>query len=331
MQHPVAYRILPNGTFEVSSFWGLMFNPWAWLQYAHNECGSVVTASFVMAAVGAFYLLQGREVEFGRMFVKLGVIAGAISCAMMIFPLGDLHAKFVAHHQPAAIAGMEGLFNTEKGATLVLMGQPDVEAQKIDNPLPVNDVLSFLIYGTTKAEVEGLNSSPRDQWPTALPLLYYSYHIMAGLGTYFAGLMLLAALWLWRGKLFTARWLLWPLLLSFPLPYIANTAGSDDWPRLDLQAVGGQGWRALIRTAEGYPLRASVDARRHTVSVMRLLSWFSWATRLLWILWIRKTASSAGGQLRLRRGSAVVATAAQQVADRLSSGLLGVLARWPLR
>ena len=65
------------------------------------------------------------------------------------------------------------------------MGQPNEETQLIDNPIVVNNVLSFLIYGTTKAEVTGLDRIPRDQWPSALPLLFYSYHIMAGLGTFF--------------------------------------------------------------------------------------------------------------------------------------------------
>lgn len=65
------------------------------------------------------------------------------------------------------------------------MGQPDFESQTIDNPLRVNKVLSFLIYGTTAAEVEGLDHFPRDQWPSTLPLLFYSYHIMVGLGTWF--------------------------------------------------------------------------------------------------------------------------------------------------
>ncbi len=248
MQHPVAYRVLPNGVFEVSSFWGLMLNPWAWLQYAHNMCGSVVTASFVMASVGALYVLQGRDEKYGRTFLKLGVIAGVLSCILQIFPTGDLHGKYMAKHQPAAVAGMEGLFNSEKGAPLVLMGQPDIEAQKIDNPIVVNNVLSFLIYGTTRAEVQGLNQIPRDQWPSALPLLFYSYHIMAGLGTYFLALMAVAAFLLWRGRLFTARWILWPILLSFPLPYIANTAG---WMTAEL---GRQPWLiyGLMRTNEGF-------------------------------------------------------------------------------
>src|SRR5487761_1183415 len=57
MQHPVAYRMLPNGSFEVTSFWKLLTNPWALIQYAHNMSGAVITAAFVMSAVGAFYLL----------------------------------------------------------------------------------------------------------------------------------------------------------------------------------------------------------------------------------------------------------------------------------
>jgi cytochrome d ubiquinol oxidase subunit I len=128
------------------------------------------------------------------------------------------------------------------------VGQPNEETGQIDNPLVVNDALSLLIYGTTKAEVEGLDRIPRDQWPTALPLLYYSYHIMAGLGTWFVLLMAVSAFLLWRKQLCSARWALWALLLSFPLPYIANTAG---WMTAEL---GRQPWLiyGLMRTSEGY-------------------------------------------------------------------------------
>jgi cytochrome d ubiquinol oxidase subunit I len=248
MQHPVAYSRLPNGQFEVLSFWQLLLNPWGLLQYAHNMTGAVVTGSFVMAAVGAFYLLDNRHTGYGRIFLKVGVIAGLISSIVIIFPTGDLHGKYVARNQPAAIAAMEGLFHTETGAGIVLMGQPNEETQQIDNPIVVNDLLSFLIYGTTKAEVKGLDQFPRDQWPTALPLLFYAYHIMAGLGTWFVLLMVIAAFLLWRGRLAATRIVLWALLLSFPLPYIANTAG---WMTAEL---GRQPWLiyGIMRTSEGY-------------------------------------------------------------------------------
>ncbi|MGA2415924.1 MAG: cytochrome ubiquinol oxidase subunit I [Candidatus Sulfotelmatobacter sp.] len=248
MQHPVAYRILPYGSYEVTSFWGLLTNRWALLEYAHNMSGAVITAAFVMSAVGAFYVLEGRCTEYGKIFLRVGVIAGVISCVTQIFPTGDLQGKYMAKHQPAAVAAMEGLFASQAGAPIVLMGQPNFEQQTIDNPIAVNDMLSFLIYGTTKAEVEGLDKVPRDQWPEPLILLFYSYHIMAGLGTYFVLIMAIAVLLLWRGELFQRRWALWPLLLSFPLPYIANTAG---WMTAE---IGRQPWvvYGLIRTSQGY-------------------------------------------------------------------------------
>jgi len=255
MQHPVSYDRLPNGQFEVLSFWQLLLNPWGLLQYAHNMTGAVITGSFVMSAVGAFYLLDGRLPNYGRIFLKVGVTAGVIASILIIFPTGDLHGKYVARYQPAAIAGMEGLFKTETGAGLVLMGQPNEETGRIDNPIVVNDLLSFLIYGTTKAEVKGLDQIPNDQWPTALPLLYYAYHIMAGLETWFVALMIVSAFLLWRNRLYTARWALWALLLSFPLPYIANTAG---WMTAEL---GRQPWLiyGLMRTSEGFSSTVSAS------------------------------------------------------------------------
>jgi cytochrome d ubiquinol oxidase subunit I len=276
MQHPVAYNLLPNGVYEVSSFWGLLGNPWAWLEYAHNMSGAAITGAFVMSAVGALYLLQRRNEEYGRTFLKLGVSVGFIACAAQIFPTGDAQGKYMARHQPAAVAGMEGLFHSEKGAPIVLLGEPDIAAQKIENPLAVNKVLSFLIYGTTAGEVEGLDQIPRDQWPSPLPLLFYAYHIMVGLGTYFVALMGLAALLLWRGKLFEARWLLWPILLSFPLPYIANTAG---WMTAE---IGRQPWLVygLIRTSQGYSTHIGPGTSLFTL--LGFLGMYS----VLSILWI---------------------------------------------
>jgi len=105
-----------------------------------------------------------------------------------------------------------------------------------------------LTYRRWKAEVRGLNSIPQDQWPDNLALLYYSYHIMVGLGTIFIAIMVVSVFLLWKSKLFDSRWMLWILLLSLPFPYIANTAG---WMTAEL---GRQPWLVygLMRTADGY-------------------------------------------------------------------------------
>ena len=248
MQHPVAFQRAGDGIFHVTSFWGLLLNPWALIQYAHNMCGALITGAFVMAAVGAFYLLESTFVEDGRVFLRVAVVVGVIACILQIFPTGDMHGRLMAAHQPVTTAAMEGLFKTEAGAPIVILGQPDAESERIDNPMVANKLLSFLIYGTTTAEVKGLNEFPKSDWPTNIPLLYYSYHIMAGLGTIFVAVMALSAFLLWRGTLFGTRWMLWILLLCLPLPHIANTAG---WMTAEM---GRQPWLVygLMRTAEGY-------------------------------------------------------------------------------
>ncbi|HTX37910.1 MAG TPA: cytochrome ubiquinol oxidase subunit I [Bryobacteraceae bacterium] len=247
MQHPVAFQRSATGEFQVTSFWGLLMNPWAWIQYSHNMCGALITGAFAMAAVGAYYLLEDRFAEEARVFLRIAVVVGAAACVVQIFPTGDLHGKFMAANQPASTAAMEGLFKTQAGAPIVIIGQPDAVNERIDNPLVANNVLSFLIYGTTTARVRGLNAFPKEDWPTNIPLLYYSYHIMAGLGTIFVAVMAGALFLLWRGALYRTRWMLWILLLCVPLPYIANTAG---WMTAE---TGRQPWLVygLMRTADG--------------------------------------------------------------------------------
>lgn len=248
MQHPVGYVKVADGSVQLASFWALVLNPWAWWQYAHNMSGAVITGAFVMTSIGAFYLLWGKFVESGRIFVRVGVIAGLVFSFLQLFPTGDGQGRMVAENQPVTLAAMEALFATQPGAPIVLVGQPDIEHKTIDNPLIIPDALSFLTYRRWTAEVKGLNAFSEDQWPSNLALLYYSYHIMVGLGTIFIAVMVVSAFLLWRGKLFESRWLLWILMLSLPFPYIANTAG---WITAEM---GRQPWLvySLMRTVDGY-------------------------------------------------------------------------------
>ena len=143
----------------------------------------------------------------------------------MAFPTGDLLAKQVALKQPVTLAAMEGLFNAEEGAPIVLIGQPNMKEQRLDNKIEVPKVLSFLTYERWDAEIKGLNDFPKEEWPTNIPGLYYSYHIMVGLGTIFIGIMFVGIWFLWKKKLEIQRWFLCVLLFAVPFPYIANTAG----------------------------------------------------------------------------------------------------------
>lgn len=247
MQNPVAYDVAANGTVQLNSFWGLLTNPWVFWQYLHNMSGAVVTAAFVMAAVGAYYLLANRDEEYGKIFVRVGVVAGLLATALVIFPTGDGQGKNVAQYQPVTLAAMEGLFETKEGAELVLIGQPDLKKMAMDNPIHIPKLLSFLTYYRWEAEVKGLDAFPKEDWPDNIPLLYYVYHIMVGLGTIFLAILIVGAFFLWKRKLYSTRWLLWIFLLAFPFPYIANTAG---WMTAEL---GRQPWLVygLMRTADG--------------------------------------------------------------------------------
>jgi cytochrome bd ubiquinol oxidase subunit I len=141
----------------------------------------------------------------------------------------------------------------------------------LDNPIYVPKALSFLTHKRWEAVVKGLNEFPRDEWPDNIPLLYYSYHIMVGLGTIFIAVLLVAAVLLWRKRLFQTRWVLWALMVTGPFPFIANTAG---WMTAEL---GRQPWivYGLMRTSQGYS---------HTVSagngLFTLLGFFGMYTLL---------------------------------------------------
>src|SRR5208337_5691185 len=117
----------------------------------------------------------------------------------------------------------------------------------------VPDALSFLAFGHLNASVQGLDAFPKDTWPTNIALLYYAFHIMAGLGTLFILLMVLANFQRWRGRLEQSRGCLWALMLAFPFPYIATTAG---WMTAEL---GRQPWLiyGLMRTSAGVSPRVS--------------------------------------------------------------------------
>lgn len=288
MQHPVAYSAAADGSVQLASFWGLLLNPWAGWQYAHTMLGSVITAAFVMSAVGAYYLLANRNETHGKIFLRVGVIAGLIASVFSAFPTGDIQGKNVAKHQPVTLAAMEGLFETKRGAELVLIGQPDMDKLKIDNPLHIPRMLSFLTYNRWKAEVKGLDAFPRENWPDNIPLLYYAYHIMVGLGTIFIAIMAAAAFLLWRRKLYSTRWLLWILMLAVPFPYIANTTG---WMTADL---GRQPWLVygLMRTVDG--ISPTVSAGNSLFTLIGFMGMYT-LLGLLFLFLVLKTVFQGPG------------------------------------
>jgi cytochrome d ubiquinol oxidase subunit I len=270
MQYPVGYAAAADGSLQLTHLAAFVFSPWTLTQFLHNQVASVVTASFVMAATGAFWILRGNASPAARVSFRTGVGAAFVAANLVAFPTGHLQGRLVAAHQPVTLAAMEGRFESGPRAPLAMIGQPNVPARTLDNPVKLPAMLSWIAYGDFSANVRGLDDFPESDWPGNIELLYYAFHIMVGLGTLFIPLMGLAALMEWRearrlrgggGATATAagadrsasrpgsayRAMLWAVALAFPFPFIATTAG---WLTSEL---GRQPWLVygVIRTSEG--------------------------------------------------------------------------------
>jgi cytochrome d ubiquinol oxidase subunit I len=256
MQHPVGHALDARGKLVLVDVWSYLFNAWAFWEYAHTMSAAVITGAFVVTAVAAYWALMGQHEQHARTALRIGVAAGLAACMMQLFPTGDQHGKLVAEHQPVALAAMEGKFATESHAELAIIGQPNVDERRLENAIVVPSVLSFLAYGSFGATVKGLDDFPRDTWPDNIELLYFSYHVMVGLGTILFAIMAGAGVLLWKDRLMRTRAALWILLLAWPFPYIATTAG---WMTAEL---GRQPWLVygLMRTAHGTSPRVSAGS-----------------------------------------------------------------------
>lgn len=247
MQHPLGYGGGPPGRLVLTDVGAYLFNRWVFWQYAHVMCAATITGAFVVAAVSAYWLLMRAHEPHARLGLRLAVVVGVIATAAQLFPTGDRQGKLVAQYQRPTLAALEGKFESSSRADLAIIGQPNMEQRRLENPIVVPWVLSFVAYGSFGATVTGLDDIPQDQWPDNIPLLYFTYHVMVGLGTIFMAIMLASAALLWRGRLYRLRPMLWVLMLAFPFPYIATTAG---WLTAE---EGRQPWivYGVLRTADG--------------------------------------------------------------------------------
>jgi cytochrome d ubiquinol oxidase subunit I len=245
---PLIYEIEPDGTMGLKSMSAFLLNPWAWVEFSHNQCAALVTGSFAVTALGAFYMLRSEHLAQARLFLRSGTLAGLVASTLVALPTGDQQAKMVAKYQPVTLAAMEAHFVGGEMAGIAVIGQPNVEKRRLDNAIELPGALSFLANGTFESYVHGLDEYSEDKWPDNIELLYYAFHLMVTLGSIFILLMFLANVQRFRGKLEQSTWLLWLLLLAFPFPYIANTLG---WMTAEL---GRQPWLIynLYRTQQGY-------------------------------------------------------------------------------
>jgi cytochrome d ubiquinol oxidase subunit I len=218
---------------EVVDYWKVIFNPSFLDRYIHTLIGAFIMGAFFVMSISAYYLLRKRHEDFARRsFSGALLFATVFSLAQLIS--GDSNARMVAYQQPAKLAAIEGHFHTGP-ADLSLIGLPDEAQETVHGKIAMAGMLSFLVYGDFHRLVIGLDAVPRQYWPPVAPV-YFAYHAMVGIGTFFIFLTLLASFLRWRGTLFDKRWLMWIFVFSVLLAVAANELG---WMTAE---VGRQPW-----------------------------------------------------------------------------------------
>jgi cytochrome d ubiquinol oxidase subunit I len=244
MNRPQGFRLEGGRVVEVDP-WQAMLNPAAPSQVVHMVVAAYLVCGFMVASFYAVARLRGKESEYNRRAMALGVAMGG-SMALVQLAAGDWIARMVARTQPVKLAALEGQFATERGAPLRIGGWPDEEARRTPYAVEVPRGLSLLAYHDPDAEVKGLDDFPRDEIPP-VAVVHVSFQVMVIAG----GLLALLALWsaaaaVRRRTLPAGRAYLWSVAAAGPVSVAALEAG---WI---VTEVGRQPWivQGYMRTAD---------------------------------------------------------------------------------
>lgn len=227
MQTPAAYEVVTNPETGlqravITDFWGMVFNPSTMIRFTHTVFGAFIQGAFLIASVSAWYIWKGKYLDFARRSFTVAMVVGLVVSVAQV-PLGHISAQVVAEHQPVKLAAMEGVYNTQKGAALTMIGHTDPETQETWG-LEAPGLLSWLAFGDASAEIKGLNEVPKDEWPD-VPMVFHSFHIMVALGFLFIGATALSLFLIWRRRFFHNKLLQRFWVLAVILPIIANQLG----------------------------------------------------------------------------------------------------------
>jgi cytochrome bd ubiquinol oxidase subunit I len=252
MQTPAGFRV-EDGKFFVTSFRSAIFNPSLPTSMGHMLLAAFETSVFAVAGFSAYFLLKGRDVMFYRRSLGLALLMAALFAPLQVY-MGDEKGREVFRSQPAKLAAIESHWETnrEGGASLVLVGIPDMAGEKTRFEVSIPNALSLLLTHTLDGRVPGLREFSREDRPNSL-VLFFSFRLMAGIGFLFLFVMCWAALLSRKGRLFEYRPFLWTLVGIQPLGWLATELG---WV---VTEAGRQPWLVynLLRTADGVsPIRA---------------------------------------------------------------------------
>lgn len=253
MQKPVGY-VLRNGRAEMVDFGALVFNPYGWLKFLHTNSSGWVVASFFVMGISAYHIIRKNELDFFNTSFRIGAIFGLVS-SLIVVVVGDLNGREVAKYQPAKLAAMESIWETQKGVpfNLIQIPSPDEEKNSIE-AIKIPKMISILATHDPNGEVKGLKDFPKEDRPPILPT-FLSFRLMVGLGFLFILQSIVALYLVIKNKLEKNHLFLRIMLYSIPLPYIAAQLG---WI---VAEVGRQPWivYGLMRTKDAVSKSVSLS------------------------------------------------------------------------
>src|SRR5688572_6977543 len=222
MHTPTGYEIV-DGAYQARSWLEIIFNPSFPVRLVHMVLAAYITTCFVIGGVSAAYLLRNRHRDGALITLKLSVAFAAIAVPLQI-AVGDLHGLAVHKHQPVKLAAIEGIWETERGAPLLLFAWPDEEREENRYAIGIPKLGSLIITHDTEGEIKGLKEVPREERPPVVPV-FFAFRVMVGIGV----LMLVVVIWSaiqWkRGKLTQSRALLRAWTVMTPAGFVAILAG----------------------------------------------------------------------------------------------------------
>ena len=272
-QTPSGFK-LTEGRAELIDFWKAVFNPSTIPRFLHAVDGALITGSFFVMGISAWYLLKNRHLNFAKESMKRALVIGFVASVLQL-GIGHYHAVQVAETQPEKLAAIEGIFETQKGAPALVFGIPDAEEEKVHYEIKIPKLLSLFAFGDIDAEVKGLKEFPKDEWPP-LKTTFFSFHIMVVMGFVFILFTGICLLMLYKKKLFESKLMLKLMFFLIPLPFIANELG---WVAAE---VGRQPWAVyhLLKTRDAVSI--TVPAGQILFSIIMFVLIYA----LLFYAWI---------------------------------------------
>lgn len=240
---PQGFEII-DGIIHAKSWTEIILNPSLPYRLAHMLTASYITVSLLISGISAYFLIKKVSIETAKKGLSISLLVLSFLAPLQIF-LGDLHGLNTKEYQPAKIAAMEGLWNTTKGAPLVLFGIPDEENEKNKYEIKIPKLASFILTHDFDGEVKGLNEFEKESRPPILPV-FFAFRAMVGLGLLFFLIAFTSIILRFNKKLYSNKIFHKLCIICTPLGLVATISGW--W----VTEIGRQPWliHGILKTKD---------------------------------------------------------------------------------